>query len=169
MMENDFEEFIRYGEDVLYHPIFLTQKRYYHHTTTLYDHSILVAYYSFLLGKKLKLDTKSIVRGALLHDFFLYDWHKEGLKRHYKLFKKHGFTHAKRSLINADFYFLLNTIEKDIIKKHMFPLNIFIPTTAESWVVNIIDNYLTFNEYFNKNIVNHPLLKYIKNRRQSND
>jgi len=164
-MNHDFEEFYAYAEEILNHPIFLTQKHYFHHTTNLYEHSILVAYYSFKVAKKFNLDRRSIVRGALLHDFFLYDWHVEGKKRKYPILKKHGFTHAQRSLINANFYFALNSKEKDIIKKHMFPLNMFIPTTLESWVVNIVDDALTYLEYFKEDIKSFKILTYIKTRK----
>ena len=48
-----------------------------HGTTSTLDHCIAVAYVSFAMAKKLNIhcDYNSLIRGALLHDYFLYDWH----------------------------------------------------------------------------------------------
>lgn len=158
----NFEAFYQIAKPILTHPEFLSQKAYRHHTTNLYDHSILVAYHSFIWAKKRGLDTKSITRGALLHDFFLYDWREDGKRVKKRGLKKHGFTHAKTALKNAETFFTLNKKEKDIILKHMFPLNLKPPRYRESWIVNIVDNYITFKEYF-KN-PDHDILAYIKKR-----
>ncbi len=160
---NEYAEFFELGFDVLMHPLFIRQNNYFqHNTTTLFEHSILVAYIAYLVGSKLGLDTQSIVRGALLHDFFLYDWHTEGKKVKKPIHKKHGFKHAKYAYENASFYFTINQKEKDIITKHMFPLNIKPPIYYESWLVNFVDDYVTFSEYFknNKNKYNN-LIEYI--------
>jgi len=148
--KRDFDTFYRLGKDILTHEMFEKQKLYYQHGhTTLYDHVVLVAYISFVIGKAFSLNTKPIIRGALLHDFFLYDWHKEGERIKKRGFNKHGFTHAKTALRNARQYFDINKIEKDIIVKHMFPLNIAPPIYVESWLVNMVDNLVTFSDYFN--------------------
>ena len=46
-----------------------------HGTTTLYQHCISVAYRSIIIASKFNLDVdmRSLVRGALLHDYYLYD------------------------------------------------------------------------------------------------
>ena len=75
-----------------------------------------------------------MVRGALLHDFFMYDWHDPGNLR-----LMHGFTHAKEALQNAQKEFELNDIERDVIKKHMFPLNIALPRYRETVLVSTAD------------------------------
>ena len=48
-----------------------------HGSTSVYQHSINVAYLSLWLAGRLPLrtDRGALVRGALLHDYFLYDWH----------------------------------------------------------------------------------------------
>lgn len=102
------------------------------------EHSISVAYYSYLLCQRfnLRVDCRSIIRGALLHDFFLYDWHvgngKKGL---------HGFTHPKTALENAEEHFSLNDMEKDIIVKHMWPLTLIPPKYKESMIVSLSDKF----------------------------
>ena len=44
---------------------------------TCYDHSVSVAWLSTRLAEHFhfNVDMKSLVRGALLHDYYLYDWH----------------------------------------------------------------------------------------------
>ncbi len=164
-MNRDFETFFNIATPILFHPVFRMQTQYSHHTRSLFDHSVLVAYSAFKVGKRLSMNVESIVRGALLHDFFLYDWHIEGKKYPKKLFKKHGFTHARKSYENASFFFPLDPVEKDIILKHMFPLNIRPPLYLESWLVNIVDNLITFREYFfQRNGQTHPILEEVHKR-----
>jgi len=45
-----------------------------HHNDSTLAHSITVAHVSFHLARLFRLDAISTARGALLHDFFLYDW-----------------------------------------------------------------------------------------------
>ena len=49
-----------------------------HGTTSIYRHSLNVAYTSLWMMERwqIRLEPKSLVRGALLHDYFLYDWHQ---------------------------------------------------------------------------------------------
>lgn len=115
------------------------EKEYIQHgTTTVYEHSVRVAYISLLIAHRLKLkvDYKSMIRGALLHDYFLYDWHEKDDSH-----KLHGFTHAMTSLRNAKKDYNLNWKEKEIIAKHMFPLNIIPPHCKEAWIVCMADKY----------------------------
>ena len=99
-------------------------------------HSKLVAYYSFAIDRKLRLhsDAKSLIRGALLHDYFLYDWHEKEAWH-----KWHGFRHARFAYQNASRDLTLNEIEAEIIRKHMWPLTIVPPTCREAWLVNVVD------------------------------
>ena len=48
-----------------------------HGNTTCLWHSIAVAYYAYCFSQffNIKCDEKSLIYGALLHDYFLYDWH----------------------------------------------------------------------------------------------
>ena len=101
----------------------LEMKQYMQHgKTTVYKHCLNVAYGSYKVAKRLEkwgiqLDKKALLRGALLHDYFLYDWHEKSPER-----KLHGFYHPARALQNASKDFTLTEKEKDIIKNHMFPL-----------------------------------------------
>ncbi|QEH68775.1 HD domain-containing protein [Cellulosilyticum sp. ST5] len=118
-----------------------------HGHTSCLDHSLLVAYYSYYLARRLHLSTdyKSIIRGALLHDFFLYDWHEKGDRK-----GLHGFTHPKAALANAEKYFLLNDKEKDIILKHMWPLTIKPPRYKEAYIVSLADKCCSTMETLKK-------------------
>ncbi|MBW7571803.1 HD domain-containing protein [Caproiciproducens faecalis] len=114
-----------------------------HANISCLDHSISVAYYSYCLCRKLNLnaDCRSIIRGALLHDFFLYDWHvtknPKGL---------HGFKHPLTALENAEAHFTLNDCEKEIIVKHMWPLTITPPKCKEALIVSLSDKFCSLIE-----------------------
>ena len=114
-----------------------------HGTTTVFEHSLSVTYYCLKIANtfKWKIDEKSMIRGALLHDYFLYDWHEKG-ENH----RLHGFYHPKRALLNARKHFDLNGIEEDIIIKHMFPLTFPAPKYKESVIVCIVDKWISTKE-----------------------
>jgi len=145
---------IKYGSDILNHENMQKTKEYMQHgEISCYTHILAVSYKSVQMVEKLKwkVDMESLIRGALLHDYFLYDWHKN--ERWHKL---HGFKHAKIALANASRDFDLNIIEKEIILKHMFPLNILPPTTKESLVVIVVDKICALSEMLSK----HPYTEY---------
>lgn len=118
-----------------------------HGDTTVKGHCINVAIKSieFVDKHKIKCDKKSLVVGCLLHDFFLYDWHEKGNRAT----NLHAFTHPTTALNNANKYFELNETEKEIIKKHMWPTTIILPTKKEIWVIVLIDKICAFQETFN--------------------
>ncbi len=116
-----------------------------HINSSRYSHCKEVAFYTFLICKKLKLDYISAARGAMLHDFYFYNWrnkHVEGQKRF------HLFRHPRIALENALDIFELNDLEKDIIVKHMWPLTISLPRFAESYIVTFVDKYCATKEFF---------------------
>lgn len=115
-----------------------------HGDTTCYAHSVDVAYQSYIIAKqlRLKLDYRSLIRGALLHDFFLYDWHKPDKGR-----ELHGFSHPRAAHDNAVKHYKLNAIEKDIILTHMWPLTLTkIPRFRESSLVCAVDKIQSLKE-----------------------
>lgn len=115
-----------------------------HGNTTTFTHCLVVAYYSYVIALRLpmKLDTNSITRGAMLHDFYLYDWHIP-----HESHKLHGFVHPKFALHNARKYFKLNSIEEDIIEKHMWPLTLHKPPKSkEAMLVNLVDKVCSLGE-----------------------
>jgi uncharacterized protein len=116
-----------------------------HGDTSCLKHTIAVAYYSIMLAELMGINYKKrdLIRGALLHDYFLYDWHKANKRLH-------GFTHPGAALFNADRDFELSTTEREIIKKHMFPLTLSPPTCRESWIVCMVDKACSLYETFNR-------------------
>jgi len=127
-------------EDILENDHLHDMKNYIQHRDlSCMEHSIFVSYNSYLVCKRLHCDEIAAARGGLLHDFFLYDWHKE--RRSEKL---HGFAHPEIALENAKSHFDLSEIEEDIILKHMWPLTLNkIPKYKESLVVSLVDKYCT--------------------------
>ena len=86
-------------------------------------------------------EAAGLVRAALLHDYFLYDWHTPDPAH-----RLHGFRHAGTALRNADRDFELNDTERDMIKKHMFPLNPAPPRFKETAVLCLADKYCALRE-----------------------
>lgn len=115
-----------------------------HYTTSCYDHCKEVAFYSYLICKKLNLDYVAAARAGMLHDLFLYDWRKrlDGRKG------LHAFTHPKTACANAKKLFLLSEKEQDIIIKHMWPLTFFFPKYKESYIISFVDKYCAISESF---------------------
>jgi len=117
-------------------------RKFYHHGyIDCLSHSLQVSYMAYRIGKKFGLDDVSLARAGFLHDFYGYDWHVKGERE-----GRHGFTHAQTALERAEAMFELNQKEKDIIKWHMWPLNIGFPKTRESWVMMFADRYCTVME-----------------------
>ncbi len=143
------KEYYETVQDILQHEEFLKLKDYFHHNSSIYAHVHDVAYFSYRICKYLKLDFRSAARGALLHDFFLYDWRNHDvpdLPRE----KFHGLAHPAIAVANAKRHFSINDIEEDIIKKHMWPLTIVPPKYKEAYIVSFADKYLSSREFINE-------------------
>lgn len=115
-----------------------------HGKCTCYDHSLMVARTALAMSMRLpfRFHKEQLVRGALLHDYFLYDWHTV------KLDKLHGFAHPKIALENARRDFDLTPIEENIIVRHMFPLTPVPPKYRESMLVSLADKHCANKEFF---------------------
>jgi len=115
-----------------------------HGKTTTLEHCCAVAYFSMRLCRILhiQIDETSMLRGAFLHDFYLYDWHVPETGR-----KLHGFSHPATALKNARFYFSINRLEANVIEAHMWPLTLrSMPKHREAVVVCLVDKYCSFLE-----------------------
>ena len=122
------------------------QKFMQHGSFTVYDHSVNVAKTCVRIANKLHLniDYNSLVKGALLHDYFLYDWHDNNKK----IDGLHGFVHPKIAMQNAKRDFGLNEKEENMILSHMFPLGKSIPKYKESIILCLADKYCATKETF---------------------
>ncbi len=118
-----------------------------HGSVSVYDHSLKVTDMCLTLADALRIrtDRRSLIRGALLHDFFLYDWHADE-----KWHRLHGYTHASRALSNAMAKFTLNRRERNMIYTHMFPLNVTrVPRFRESVLLCTADKIVSTAETIN--------------------
>lgn len=145
-MENiDNIELIKYyGSDILKSENMQKEKEFIQHgDVSVYEHSVSVALECLKIANYLQIpiDIKSLIRGALLHDYFLYDWHEKDDSH-----KWHGFRHAKTALKNAKKEYILSEIEENMIYCHMFPLNLRIPKYRESIILCIADKIVATKE-----------------------
>ena len=114
-----------------------------HSDMSVFQHCAHVAYMSCVICVKLRLDVSwdELIRAALLHDYFLYDWH-DGPAFNFK----HAFGHPTFAANNAARDYHLTPKEIQIIKRHMWPLTIVPPTCREGWVVVLADKICTLLE-----------------------
>ena len=151
------EEFEILAKDILEDEKFKLLKKDRHHGTNKYDHCTRVGYVSYKLAKFFNCDYKSIVKPALLHDFF-YGERTEKPENNY-------LAHPITSAENAKHYFNATKKEQDIIKTHMFhfaflrTLFPFIalkqkpelkkntPRSKEAWIVCAADLVVSVREF----------------------
>lgn len=133
-----------YGKNIIASQSFLKQKEFIQHgKVTTYDHVMEVTDTCLLISDAFfkKVNEKALVKGALLHDYCLYDWHEDDDSH-----RLHGFRHPKVAAKNAERDFGLGKIEKDMISKHMFPLTVIPPKYKESWILCIADKICAAKE-----------------------
>ena len=85
------KQIARYGGDILTHAAMQGTKNFPHHgQTSVFAHSVAVTYLCVALALRLRLhvNMRALVRAALLHDYFLYDWHAFDGGEH----RLHGFS-----------------------------------------------------------------------------
>ena len=92
-----------------------------HGDTSCLLHTVAVAYYSMRLAEKLRIPV-----------------HKRELIR------------GALAMKNADRDFKLKSLEKGIIKHHMFPLTPVPPTSREAWLVCLVDKACSLYETFGR-------------------
>lgn len=140
----DFDnyEFRDIVKDILNNREFKKLENYKHHSTSRLDHSIRVSFYAYKICKKFNLDYISAARGGLLHDFFMNRYCDSG--------KKDLLVgHPEIALYNSLKHFELNDKEMDIIRSHMFPVNMkVIPKYKESYIITFIDKVACIYERF---------------------
>ena len=134
--------------DILKSRNFRRMKEYIQHgDMTVKAHVMDVARYSIAFSEKLHIpcSRKELIRGALLHDYFLYDWHIPDEENPHRL---HGFYHPGVALRNASREYKLTEREKNIIRRHMWPLTVVPPGCREAWIVTAADKWCSLLETF---------------------
>ena len=121
---------------------FLKIKKIEHHGISRFDHSLKVSYYSYKIAKAMHLDYEQTAIGGLLHDFFLSPENRTQKDR-----MKSVFVHPKQAVAMAKSQFELTKKEEDMIRSHMFPINLSVPKYAESWIVSMVDKCVAANEF----------------------
>ena len=116
-----------------------------HGSVTTFKHCENVARMSYNINKRFHLnsDVRVLLVGAMLHDFYLYEWHNKDDKRH----NLHGFFHAREAYKNAKKYFRVDKRAGHVIDCHMWPLNLTrIPKSREAWIVCTADKIVSLCE-----------------------
>ena len=109
-----------------------------------FSHSLNVAKQASRLAARwhMHVDKKSLLRGAMLHDFYLYDTETMPWSDY-----RHSIIHPKLALQNAKKNFDLNPKEQNIILSHMWPIpGAPLPRSKEAWLVCIADKLCAWRE-----------------------
>lgn len=134
-------EYMQIISSILENENFNKIKEFEHHGITRFEHSLKVSYYSYKIAKKMGLNYEETARGGLLHDFFYSPDERDVKERLISTF-----VHPKKAVSTAKANFELTRKEEDMIRTHMFPVNIAIPKYMESWVVNLVDKTVAISE-----------------------
>ena len=114
-----------------------------HRGSNCYIHSFKVAKKAIKKSLNRKdVNLEVVLLGAILHDYYLYDWRKDRSK-----LKKHGKNHPSVAIENAIRDFNISEDVKKVIKSHMWPINIKdYPKSKEAKIVSISDKAVTIGE-----------------------
>ena len=136
----------RHGDDIIEAPAFQAMKDYVQHTNSnAFAHSIAVTLEALRYAKEneIPVDERALVRGCLLHDYWLYDCHKKGHPSF------HLSLHGLRAAKNAKRDFGIGPLEADMISNHMWPIHPFrFPLCMEGWILIIADKKVSIRERF---------------------
>ena len=150
-----FLEWYELVEKILLSDEFQKRKIFvHHHNMSVWDHSTLVSFKSFLMARMFGADARVCAIAGLLHDFYDQAWistpdiekldggiHATYMKQKKSFFQKHGFVHARNAVDNYLKYFpeYENKKVTNSILRHMFPLNIIPPRYKEGWIITYVD------------------------------
>lgn len=114
-----------------------------HMSTSRFQHSLNVSYYSYLICRKLGLDACSAARAGLLHDLYYYDWKTNDTR---PMEGNHAKIHPIIALENAKNITETNATMDDAIIHHMWPLKTSHPKTSVGWIIQGVDKYCAILE-----------------------
>ena len=157
--EQFWDAFLELRED----PLVQQLKQYPNHKiSNLYDHSSRVAVCAYDLSRRLHIciNGKSLAKGAMLHDYYLY--HARSNKEISA--RDHWLGHPRTAFANAEKVFYLTELEKNIILSHMWPLNFcHFPKSREAVLVSAADKICACGEL----ILKRNYVKKIKRKEKS--
>ena len=155
--EIDSNEFYNIIEDITQNEVVQKMKLYRQHAdVNCFEHCYHVSYHCYKIARKMNMEYEAVTRAAMLHDLFLYDWREKTVPRRW-----HAFTHGKLACDNASKLFDLTDMEKDMIRKHMWPTTPIPPKSKEGFLLSFVDKYCAivetgkyvFKKIYSKNIV----------------
>ena len=138
--EDVFTEFSAVTGDLLGNSYVRSMSGYNHHgKISTHYHSVYVALTVTKICRVLNIDKDKraeIIRAALLHDLYLYDWHTE------KHAENHIYYHPKEAVRNIDRLGVmkLTDMQRHMIIRHMFPLAP-LPDSLGGWLLTAADKY----------------------------
>lgn len=139
--------YMRLVRDIINSEQYRVIDKYPHHNEyTRLDHCLHVSYSAYLFFKKHEPGYRFLreaCRGALLHDYFLYEWHTENP---FPVPCMHAWKHPEWAYKDAKKHFKLNPVERDVILKHMYPVTPIPPLTKAAWTVVMFDKYWALRE-----------------------
>ena len=143
--EHEEKEFYMFVKEYVEHPKVQRMKSFSQHgRISTFEHCHRVARWCYGVSKRLgiRVNMSALLSGALLHDMFLYDWHTIGRMNRY-----HATNHAELACRNAARYCNIDEHAQDVIRSHMWPVNITkLPKTREAVLVCIGDKWCSLVE-----------------------
>lgn len=146
-VDDPYLELERYGKEIIESPKFKRLLFFRQHgSSSTYRHCIAVALRSLTFAKErhIKVDVPALVHAALLHDYYLYDWHESKDTRP----PHHASMHPIYAAENAKRDFNLDDKELTDIMTHMWPIAFSrYPRSREGWIIVYADKCVAINEF----------------------
>ena len=109
---------------------------------TMHCEDVAVEALNLASALHLKVSEKELVRAALLHDGFRYDWKIKSERVRF-----HAFVHGRIAAKEVEKELSLTGKERNCIKAHMFPASLDMPISKEAWLVTAADKICSVREY----------------------
>lgn len=136
------------ASDIILHPEYQKNKEYIQHgKVSIYEHCIMVTIQCLKIADIFNLnffERRKLIRAALLHDYFKYDWHNYAKEN--GLNKLHGIYHPGYAAENAKKDFNIDKIEENCIRSHMWPLGFEFPKSKAAWILFMSDKISALSE-----------------------
>ena len=135
------------GADIIRSDRFRSAEKIPHHRyENVAEHSLRVAKQSYRMAVWLRkhgfrVDYGDVVRGSLLHDIGMTesDIHKSpGWRKAYR--------HPKEGAEIAEREFHANAVQKNAVRRHMWPISVIPPVHTAGWIIGSSDKYCSVKE-----------------------
>lgn len=141
-------------QDILASQLLLDAAGYCHHgcANSVYSHCIRTAWCAFRLCGWFHVSeehTRSVVRAAMVHDLFGYDWMACSASRRWLLHPdrvRHAYLHGTEACQVAAAWFAMSKRQLDAIQKHMWPTYPVPPVHVDGWILTLADKLTAIKE-----------------------